>query len=206
MKRTIAALLISLSLSIPTIAASWFSIAQDLSQSVYRLSMVYDGANVGSCSGFVIDQRTSNMLTAAHCVPEGLEVQVSDGTKAEVLFKDDAKDVAVLKFPRKVLGQSLRPGKVAKTTDEVMAAGYPFGADQPVFQSGRVAQSVLFVGPGDDRVIVQPAYNGGMSGGPVVDATGKVVSIVQISQGSLGAGINIDKIRSVTKPYWQYDR
>lgn len=200
MKRTIAALILSFSLAIPTFAANWWTVAQDLSQSVYRLSMVADGEEVGMCSGFVIDQRVSNILTAAHCAPEGVEVQVADQV-GNVLLKDEDVDLAVIQYRGQVLGKALRPGKAPRTTDEIMSVGYAFGSQVPVFQIGRVAQSDY-----SGYIVVNPAHNVGMSGGPVVDPTGKVVGIVQASRGSLGAGKNIDEIRKVTRKYWQYDR
>jgi putative serine protease PepD len=146
-------------------------------------------------SGFVVD-KDGNIVTAAHVVNGASSVTVTfqDGTtrKATVLGQDEATDVAVLKVDPS--GLTLRPLALASSAslnvgDQVAAIGDPFGYARSI-STGIVS--------GLDRTIDAPngftvahaiqtdaALNPGNSGGPVLDASGRVVGIVdQIATGS----------------------
>jgi putative serine protease PepD len=146
-------------------------------------------------SGFVVDE-DGHIVTAAHVVNGASSVTVNfqDGTsrKATVLGQDEATDVAVLKVDPS--GLALRPLPLAGSAslnvgDQVAAIGDPFGYARSI-STGIVS--------GLDRTIQAPngftvahaiqtdaALNPGNSGGPVLDASGRVVGIVdQIATGS----------------------
>jgi putative serine protease PepD len=146
-------------------------------------------------SGFVVD-KNGDIVTAAHVVDGASSVTVTfqDGTsrKATVLGQDEATDVAVLKVDPS--GLTLRPLPLASSAsldvgDQVAAIGDPFGYARSI-STGIVS--------GLDRTIEAPngftvahaiqtdaALNPGNSGGPVLDASGRVVGIVdQIATGS----------------------
>jgi S1-C subfamily serine protease len=139
-------------------------------------------------SGFIVDEE-GTVVTAAHVVDEASSVKVilQDGTvrSAEVLGVDDATDVAVIRFdPEGVELQPLELGDSAelKVGASVAAIGAPFEYAWS-FSTGIVS--------GLDRTIEAPngftvshaiqtdaAVNPGNSGGPLLDADGDVIGVV----------------------------
>jgi putative serine protease PepD len=165
-------------------------------------------------TGFVVDGK-GNIVTAAHVVDgaSSITVKFQDGTTrtAKLLGKDNATDVAVLSVdPSGLTLHPLALGGSASLNvgDQLAAIGDPF-TYQRSMSTGIVS--------GLDRTISAPngftvahaiqtdaAVNPGNSGGPVLDAGGKVVGIVdQIatngsSETSTGVGfaVPIDLVRS----------
>jgi putative serine protease PepD len=167
-----------------------------------------------SGSGFVVDAH-GHIVTAAHVVQgaSSITVKFQDGTtrKAQVLGTDNATDIAVLRVDP--TGLSLHPLTLGSSSslqvgDAVAAIGDPFGYDRS-FSTGIVS--------GLDRTIQAPngftvahavqtdtALNPGNSGGPMLDAHGRVIGIVdQIatdgsSEQSSGVGfaVPIDLVKS----------
>jgi putative serine protease PepD len=145
------------------------------------------GTGVGS--GFVVDAQ-GHIVTAAHVVNNASSVTVTfaDGTtrSAKVLGQDNATDVAVLQVDN-TSGLTLHPLRLASSAslgvgDQVAAIGDPFGYARSL-STGIVS--------GVDRTIQAPngftvahaiqtdaALNPGNSGGPVLNAAGQVVGIV----------------------------
>jgi putative serine protease PepD len=168
-------------------------------------------------TGFVVDN-AGHIVTAAHVVDgaSSVTVKLQDGTTrdATVLGKDDATDIAVLKIDAS--GLTLHPLKLGSSSsigvgEPVAAVGDPFGYDRSI-STGIVS--------GVDRTISAPngftvahaiqtdaAVNPGNSGGPVLNANGEVIGIVdQIAtdgsaQQSSGVGfaVPIDLVASSLK-------
>ena len=167
-------------------------------------------------TGFVVDGK-GHIVTAAHVVEgaSSISVKFQDGTTrtAKVLGTDEATDVAVLSVdPSGLTLHPLALGSSASLAigDQVAAIGDPF-TYQRSLSTGVVS--------GLDRTISAPngftvahaiqtdaALNPGNSGGPVLDAGGQVIGIVdQIatngsSQTSSGVGfavpIDLDPVRA----------
>ena len=165
-------------------------------------------------TGFVVDGK-GHIVTAAHVVDgaSSISVKFQDGTTrtAKVLGTDNATDVAVLSVdPSGLTLHPLALGSSASLSigDQVAAIGDPFTYDRSL-STGVVS--------GLDRTISAPngftvahaiqtdaALNPGNSGGPVLDASGHVIGIVdQIatngsSQTSSGVGfaVPINLVRS----------
>jgi putative serine protease PepD len=165
-------------------------------------------------SGFVVDKQ-GDIVTAAHVVENATSITVKfqDGTtrKATVLGTDKATDVAVLKVDTS--GLTLHPlafgsSSSLRVGDSVAAIGDPFGYERS-FSTGIVS--------GLDRTIQAPngftvahavqtdtALNPGNSGGPMLDANGKVIGIVDqiATDGSadqssgVGFAVPIDLVKS----------
>jgi len=172
------------------------------------------GTGSSSGTGFVID-RKGHVLTAAHVVDGAGSITLTfqDGTTrtAKLLGKDDATDVAVLEVDPS--GLDLQPLSLGSSSsldvgDELAAIGDPFGYERSL-STGIVS--------GLDRTIEAPngftvahaiqtdaALNPGNSGGPVLDADGKVVGIAdQIATGGgseantgVGFAVPIDLVKS----------
>jgi putative serine protease PepD len=165
-------------------------------------------------TGFVVDSK-GNIVTAAHVVDgaTSVTVKLQDGTtrKATVLGKDDATDIAVIKIDPS--GLTLHPLTLGSSSSvdvgaEVAAIGDPFGYARSL-STGIVS--------GVDRTIEAPngftvahaiqtdaAMNPGNSGGPVLDADGKVIGIADqiATDGSadqssgVGFAVPIDLVKS----------
>jgi putative serine protease PepD len=138
-------------------------------------------------SGFVVDGK-GYIVTAAHVVDgaSSIKVTFSDGTTrtATLSGEDNATDVAVLKIDPS--GLTLHPLKLGSSAslgvgDAVAVIGSPFGYEESV-STGIVS--------GVDRTIQAPngytvahaiqtdaALNPGNSGGPILDASGRVIGI-----------------------------
>ena len=139
-------------------------------------------------SGFIVDEE-GTVVTAAHVVDEASAVKVilQDGTvrSAEVLGVDDATDLAVIRFDPE--GIELHPLELGDSSElnvgaSVAAIGAPFEYAWS-FSTGIVS--------GLDRTIEAPngftvshaiqtdaAVNPGNSGGPLLDAEGDVIGVV----------------------------
>ncbi len=165
-------------------------------------------------TGFVVDGQ-GHIVTASHVVDgaSSITVKFSDGTarQATVTGKDDATDVAVLKVNPS--GLTLHPLKLASSgsldVGQALAAiGDPFGYARSI-STGIVS--------GVDRTISAPngftvahavqtdaALNPGNSGGPLLNAKGEVVGIVdQIAtdgnadqSSGVGFAVPIDLVKS----------
>ena len=157
-------------------------------------------------SGFVVDAQ-GHIVTAAHVVDGASKITIrfSDGTNrvATLQGKDDATDIAVLKVdPSGLTLHPLELGSSAslKVGDELAAIGSPFGYASSL-STGIVS--------GLDRTIEAPngftvahaiqtdaALNPGNSGGPILDADGRVIGVAdQIATGgteqSAGVGFAV---------------
>jgi putative serine protease PepD len=165
-------------------------------------------------TGFVVDGK-GHIVTAAHVVDgaSSITVQFQDGTTrtAKLLGKDNATDVAVLSVDP--TGLTLHPLALGSSASlnigaQVAAIGDPFTYERSL-STGIVS--------GLDRTISAPngftvahaiqtdaALNPGNSGGPVLDASGKVIGIVdQIAtngtsdtNSGVGFAVPIDLVKS----------
>lgn len=145
-----------------------------------------------TCTGEVIAQ--NKVLTAEHCVGEKLR---ADGRLAQVLRKDEYYDLALLAVKTgKKPALTLREADV-ELFEPLMGIGYAFGWSTltPLQVSGAVINKwpEPKLAPG---IFVQTDYIGGMSGGPVVDHRGRMVSIVQQRNQGLGYGVGTLIIRA----------
>ena len=167
-------------------------------------------------SGFVID-KTGHIVTNYHVVQGASKVQVSfssqDQLAATVVGTDPSTDTAVLKVnahARAFTPLPLGNSDQVIVGDPVYAIGNPFGFTRTL-TSGLVsavqrqieAPNTLAI---DHAIQTDAAINHGNSGGPLIDAAGRVIGVTsQIStgntggQGSVGIGfaIPINTVRNV---------
>jgi S1-C subfamily serine protease len=161
-------------------------------------------------SGFVFDE-AGHIITNAHVVAGALDVRVrfADGRVVDgnVVGTDPSTDVAVISVEAPdgeltplELGSSadVRPGQ------PVVALGSPLGFE------GSVTAGIV---SGVDRTIRAPdnatitgaiqtdaALNSGNSGGPLLDASGKVIGVnAQVRSPTIGFAIPIDTVRDVAQ-------
>jgi serine protease Do len=152
-------------------------------------------------SGFIVDP-DGYIVTNNHVVEGAGEITVilHDGTRhtAKVKGRDPKTDLALLKIETSEELPYVRFGdsEKAKVGDWVVAVGNPFGLGGSVSAGiisarGRDIQS----GPYDDYLQIDAPINRGNSGGPLFDASGKVVgvntAIFSPSGGNIGIGFAI---------------
>ncbi len=168
-------------------------------------------------SGFVID-RAGHIVTNYHVIAGATKVQVSfsgqDQIHATVVGKDPTTDTAVLKVDthaRALTPLPLGDSDAVKVGDSVYAIGNPFGLTRTL-TSGLVSAvgRQIFAPNGlpvERAIQTDAAINHGNSGGPLLDARGRVIGVTsQIQTGStdassgnvgIGFAIPINTVRDV---------
>ena len=166
-------------------------------------------------SGFVID-KAGYIVTNYHVVGNAQSVKVSfsnnDSMKAEIIGKDPATDVALLKV--QASSRALKPLSLGDSDgihvgDQVAAIGNPLGLDRSITLGIVSALHRSLTSPEGtpiDRVIqTDAALNHGNSGGPLLNAQGQVVGVssaistADAGEGNIGIGfaIPINTVRDV---------
>jgi putative serine protease PepD len=171
------------------------------------------GGPQGQGSGFVYD-RQGHVVTNQHVVQGASSVSVrswnGQSYDAEVIGTDASTDLAVLDVdaPASVLSPlQLGDSSDVQVGDGVVAIGSPFGLDQTVTSGIVSALHRQMTAPNEftinDSIQTDAAINHGNSGGPLLDARGRVIGVnAQIeseSGGNDGVGFAIpsNTIRSI---------
>ncbi|MBL8159301.1 trypsin-like peptidase domain-containing protein [Candidatus Saccharibacteria bacterium] len=166
----------------------------DTNNSVFQLTTVVMGSEIGSGSAFLTDK---GLLTADHCVelPHNAQLFVRRGTEtlwiltaAEVQARithqsnKDEHDYALISLsgaPDIMDGPLLKlePVALPHIGRQVAFLGYPFGTNTLQFSVGYVSSVETQSGVGIIRI--DGSVNSGNSGGPLLDiASGKLLGIV----------------------------
>ena len=145
----------------------------------------------GLGSGFVLD-KSGHVVTNYHVVEDvhansgqiSLSFSNREGVEATIVGVDRPTDVAVLKVEQS--SQALTPldlgrSDTVRVGDPVVAIGNPFGFERTVTAGIVSALQRQIARPGEneiDRVIqIDAAINEGNSGGPLLDAEGRVIGV-----------------------------
>jgi putative serine protease PepD len=161
----------------------------------------FGGVQTGTAtgSGFVIDAK-GLIVTNAHVVNDATSITVKIGDakaeKATLVGKDESTDLAVLKIDP--AGLNLRPLTLADSStvhvgDPTYAIGNPFGLDRTLTTGVVSALQREIQSPNgfsiDNVIQTDAALNPGNSGGPLLDAAGRVIGVnSQIESNSSSAG------------------
>jgi S1-C subfamily serine protease len=151
-------------------------------------------------SGFVIDHN-GLILTNAHVVEAATEIQVtfSDNqtVSATAVGKDTDTDLALLRVNEDDL-QPLELGdsSTVQVGDPTIAIGNPFGLERTLTTGVVSALQRRLTAPSgftiDDVIQTDAALNPGNSGGPLLDASGRVIGInSQIATNGAGGNVGI---------------
>ncbi|MBA3366073.1 MAG: trypsin-like peptidase domain-containing protein [Actinobacteria bacterium] len=165
-------------------------------------------------SGFVIDTE-GHVVTNYHVVENADSVKVSFSNKDEldatVVGSDPSTDLALLKVESEHLLTPLPLGDSSALTvgDDVLAIGNPFGLERTVTAGIVSALGRRIEAPNDfaidDAIQTDAALNSGNSGGPLLDAAGRVIGvnsqIASQSGGNVGIGyaVPVNTLRSVVQ-------
>ena len=166
-------------------------------------------------SGFVLD-KAGHIITNYHVVQGASRVEVSfsnnEQVKARVVGSDPSTDIAVLQVnahSRALIPLQLGNSDSVNVGDSVVAIGNPFGLDRSITAGIVSALQRPIQAPNGftiDHVIqTDAALNHGNSGGPLLNAQGRVIGVnaqIQtggISDGNVGIGfaIPINTVRTV---------
>ncbi len=143
------------------------------------------------------------VLTCEHVVRDGVSFTVhweGRAYEAEVVASSPPRDLALLEAEGvDGAGIAWSRWRVLGPGDMVLAVGYPAGTPRPATVVGEILQvGASAVAPGDvwleDLVLVHGAYEGGMSGAPLVNMWGEVVGVVSGSlteEGPAGVGLAV---------------
>ena len=166
-------------------------------------------------SGFVID-KAGHIITNDHVVEGAKSVEVSfsdnESMKAHVVGKDPATDVAVLQVDahsRALTPLQLGDSDTVQVGDSVVAIGNPLGEDRSITSGIVSALQRQIISPNGfsigDVIQTDAALNHGNSGGPLLDASGRVIGVnsqIQTASGGdgnigIGFAIQIDTVKDV---------
>ncbi|HEU0023814.1 MAG TPA: trypsin-like peptidase domain-containing protein [Thermoleophilaceae bacterium] len=171
--------------------------------SLFGLPQDQEGTATGS--GFLVDDE-GTIITNAHVVEGSNDVSVSfdedggDVVPAEVKGRDPSTDIAVLKVdPGKISAAPPLPlgdSSAAEVGDPVVAIGNPFGFTRTVTTGivSAVAREIKAPNGFSISNVVQTdaSVNPGNSGGPLLDAQGRVIGInSQIATGGGSGSVGI---------------
>jgi S1-C subfamily serine protease len=168
----------------------------------------------GLGSGFVID-KSGHVVTNYHVVENASRVEVSfsgnDEMPATVVGTDPSTDIAVLRITgaqnRSLTPLDLGSSAGVEVGDAVVAIGNPFGLERTVTAGIVSALQRQITAPNgfaiDEVIQTDAAINHGNSGGPLLNADGRVIGVnSQIeseSGGNVGIGfaVPIDTVKEV---------
>lgn len=132
-------------------------------------------------SGFFVDA-SGLVLTTRGATASCQRVTIGDDIEVRVAAEDDALGLALLRPAQALapLAVARFQGRVPRLQSEVAVAGYPYGAalDLPLLTYGRLADLRGLDGA-EDVNRLDLAAQPGDAGGPVFDATGAVLGVLQ---------------------------
>lgn len=145
-------------------------------------------APVSSGSGVIIGDGTL-VLTCAHClVPNTRTIARFSGSNngqiANILFQNQQSDIALLQFQ-----QSLGPAVTIRSSSSILigheafVVGFPNNIDKITALSANIAG--FEPNGGFDLIRLDASVNHGNSGGPLFNAAGELIGIVNAKHGSL---------------------
>jgi len=172
-----------------------FAVAPTAALAVVRVSVNSCGER-SSGSGFVV--ANGMILTAAHVVGDAGLVRIDIGARAatgEVMGRyADGRDIAVIKIDTGTLPQATR-GTIPPLGDPITIVGHPQGGPITASVGARVeplpTTSDAVPVPDGGLIALSAVAGRGFSGGPAVDADGRLIGIVVAAESGTGNTIVI---------------
>ena len=184
-----------------TFSSAIEQVAERVSPSVVSVSS--DGRNG---TGVVWDDQ-GHIVTAYHVVHGLEEVQVGSNSgetfTAKVLGRDKGSDIALLQVEARLTPIERGDSESLKVGKFVLALANPY-ATKASATSGVVTSVKRSIGGWwgvgiEDAIVTDARLNPGYSGGPLVDATGKMVGMDIAYMSSRGIAVPIQKVSSTVE-------
>jgi S1-C subfamily serine protease len=182
-----------------TLSSAIQQVAESASPSVVSISS--DG---GNGTGVVWDDQ-GHIVTAYHVVRHLEEVEVSSDSgetfTAKVVGRDRSSDIALLKVEAKLQPIQKGDSESLKVGQFVLALANPFGSKASA-TSGIITGVKRNIGGWwgvqiDEAIVTDARVNPGYSGGPLVDASGRMVGMNVALISSRGIAIPVGKVSEV---------
>jgi serine protease Do len=184
-----------------TLSSAIQQVAESASPSV--VSIRSDG---GNGTGIVWDDQ-GHIVTAYHVVRHLEEVEISSDSgqtfTAKVVGQDRSSDLALLKIDGKLQPIQKGDSESLKVGQFVLALANPFGSKASA-TSGIITGVKRNIGGWwgvqiDEAIVTDARVNPGYSGGPLVDASGKMVGLNVALISSRGIAIPVRKVSEVVE-------
>jgi S1-C subfamily serine protease len=162
---TLIAAVLSAVISITTLKAPPPTVESVVERVMPSMAPIAVKPDSGVCSSFSVAK--NEFLTAAHCVTPVMRI---GGKEISGISMDRHVDLALVRVPDLDL-PPLKLAKVVTLGEKLVSFGWGYGSMKIGVNS--VSEMV------DGEVVAWGAYVPGMSGGPVVNMRGELVSVVQ---------------------------
>lgn len=192
------ALFLSSLLIVSLEAHDWSRTSAYVERSLVRIS-----AAGRVCTGFSISERRGHVMTAHHCIiddggnPLPFEV---NGYPSYPIYINPDYDLVVVWNVTPTPGLTYRR-KALLRGSPVASLGFANSLPAPTLMAGEVS---ILEAPSEEGVWfgVNFPFIPGMSGGPVFDSEGRVVSFAQRTDNVQGIGRPLSRLLALTKRYW----
>ncbi|HEV7994334.1 MAG TPA: trypsin-like peptidase domain-containing protein [Gemmatimonadaceae bacterium] len=160
------------------------------------------GSGAGQGAGIVWSPDGTIVTNAHVAAADSATITLSDGrvALARMVSRDARRDLAVLRIDAGSLGGPAMRAAVMgqpsalRTGEMVLALGHPLGVEHAL------TMGVVHAAPQPGRspyVVADIRLAPGNSGGPLADASGRVVGVNSMIVGGLGVAISIDVVREM---------
>jgi S1-C subfamily serine protease len=170
-------------------------------------SVVSVNNHMSQGTGIVLDKQ-GHIATCAHVLHGCNTIKVGQGEKtynAKIVGTDAYNDIALLKIdkPEDLAPIELGDSSKLHTGQFVLALANPFNRKQPTATTGIITNTDATLrfwrSTAMENVIATDAkLNPGFSGGPLIDATGKMIGMNSAYVWSRGIAIPSNKIKTIT--------
>lgn len=161
-----------------------------------------DGVNVNVCTAFSINKDKGYWITANHCWDE---TNTFNGLPQKVIAYNESLDLFIFEANK---AEALKLAtKSPEVGDGVYLIGYPHGSLDLLTFFGKLSAvdaRTLSNQPNSKVQVFNLLALPGNSGAPILDNSGRVIGIGQISsQSGVAWGISWKDLKDNTKDYWE---
>lgn len=153
--------------------------------------LALNGQNVVSFGSGSVIGNGRTVLTCAHCIVPGAQMSIADPQNSgralfgNTIFQDQTNDIAIIEFSNPVgTPVALANSATCAIGNGAFVVGYPMGVTEQVLFSAHIAS----ITPSHLRI--DASVNHGNSGGPLFNAAGKQIGVVNAKHGSLSGFLN----------------
>ena len=201
MKKLFMIFICSFFLNSVAFAQSWEATAARIAKSIVRVE-----TKDRICTGFSINKTQGNILTAHHCLEDDTSAVVPftiNGKPSYVVQGYPEWDLAVIWSVDRIPGLTPRLKPIRQGLP-IAAMGFAYTLPTLTLTQGVIAAPRASFAFHTPWLLASFHYISGMSGGPVFDREGRIVSVVQKADDQTGIGLGrpLAEIMQLTRKYW----